>query len=55
MLSHVESKIGHNGTYLQNRNSLIDIENKLIFVEGEGPTVGICIGSLELADANYCI
>ena len=40
--------------YKIERNSLIDIENKLIFVDREDPEVGICTGSLELADAHYC-
>ena len=39
-------------TYLQNRNRLSDIENRLVVGEGEG--VGQT-GSLGLADANYYI
>ena len=38
------------GTYLQNRNRLTDIENRLV-ISGVG--VRGWIGSLGLADANY--
>ena len=33
---YVESKIWHRWTYLQNRNRLTDIENKLMVTEGQG-------------------
>ena len=32
---YVESKIWHKWTYLQNRNRLTDIENKLMVTKGE--------------------
>ena len=32
---HVESKIRHKWTYLQNRNRLTDIENRLVVAKGE--------------------
>ena len=32
---YVESKIWHEGAYLQNRNRLIDIENRLVVAKGE--------------------
>ena len=37
-------------TYLQNRNKLTDIEDRLVVVRGEGG-----IENLQLADANYRI
>ena len=46
---HVESKIWHKRTYLQNR--LTDIENRLVDAKGEAVGEG-WIGSLGLADAN---
>ena len=42
MISHVESKVWYKWTYLQNRNTLTDTENKLMVTgyqrgkEGEG-------------------
>ena len=36
MISHVESKIPHKSTYLQNKNRLTDIENKLLVANGGG-------------------
>ena len=42
---------GPNETYLQNRNRLTDIGNRLVAAEGEGMEEG-WIGSLGLADAN---
>ena len=47
---YVESKIWHKWTYLQNRNRLTDIENRLVVAKEEGRT-----GSLQLADVNYYI
>ena len=32
----MESKILHKGTYLQNKNKLTDIENRLVVAKGEG-------------------
>ena len=49
---YVESKIWTNCTYLQSRNRLIDIENRLVVAKGEGEG---WTGSLGLADANYYI
>ena len=49
---YVESKIWHKWTYLQNRNRLIDIENRLVVAKGQGEG---WIGSLGLADANCYI
>ena len=37
---HVESQIGHKWAYLQNRNRLIDTENRLVVVEGGGEEMG---------------
>ena len=34
--SYVESQIWHKRTYLQNRNRLTDMENRLVFAKGEG-------------------
>jgi len=50
----MESKIGHKRTSLQNRNRLIDIENRLVIAKGEEEGVG-WMGSLGLEDANYDI
>ena len=50
---YVESNIGHKWTYLQNRNRLIDIENRLVVAKGEeGKGVG-WTGIWGLVDANY--
>ena len=40
-------------TYLQNRNRLTDIENKLMVTKGEGGRDKL--GVLGLAGTNYCI
>ena len=32
---YVESKMGYKRTYLQNRNGLTDVENKLMVTKGE--------------------
>ena len=50
----MESKIWHRQTNLDNRNRLIDMENRLVVAEGEGEGVG-WTGSLGLIDANYGI
>ena len=42
-------------TYLQNRNRLTDIENRLVVDKGEGGQGKEGIGSLRLVDANYYI
>ena len=47
---HMESKIWYKSTYLQNKNKLTDMENRLMVVKGAG-----WIGSLGLADTNYYI
>ena len=47
---HMESKIWYKSTYLQNKNKLTDMENRLVVVKGAG-----WIGSLGLADINYYI
>ena len=49
---YVESKIWHKWMYLQNRNRLKDMENRLVVAKGEG--VG-WIGNFGLIDANYCL
>ena len=51
----VESKIWHKRTYLQSRNRLTDIENRLVVAKGEGlGELGEgCVGNLGLVDANY--
>ena len=36
----LESKICHKCTYLQNRNRLTDMENRLVVAKGEGKGVG---------------
>ena len=33
---YVESKVLHIGTFLQNRNRLTDIENRLVFAKEKG-------------------
>ena len=38
---YVESKIWHKRTYLQNRNKLIDIENRLVVAKEEGREFGV--------------
>ena len=47
----MESKIWHKQTYLQNRNRLTDIENRLVVAKGSREGVG-WTGSLELVDAK---
>ena len=47
----MESKVWHKRTYLQNRNRLTDVENRLV-VAKEEERVG-WKGSLGLAVANY--
>ena len=39
---------------MQNRNKLVDIENRCVVAMGEAEGVGWA-GSLRLVDANYCI
>ena len=51
---HVESKIWHKPTYLQNRNRLQDTEKKIVIANGEGKEVG-WTRSLGLIDANYYV
>jgi len=51
---YVESKIWHKWNYLQNRNKLMDMENRPVVANGEGKGVG-WTGSLGLVDANYYI
>ena len=51
---NVESKIWHKWAYLQNRNRLTDIGNRLVVVKVEGEGVG-GTGSLGWVDANYSI
>ena len=44
--------------HLQNRNKIMDIENRLLVTEGEGEGEGEgdgWTGSFGLVDANYCI
>ena len=50
----MESRIGCERTYLQNRNRLTDIEKRLIVAKGEGEGVE-WTGTLGLVDANYHI
>ena len=38
---YVESKIWHKGTYLWNRNRILDIENRLVVAKGEGAGGGM--------------
>ena len=38
---HVESKICHKGTYLQNRNRLTDMENRFVVAKGEEERSGM--------------
>ena len=47
-------EIWHRWTYLQNRNRLIDIENRLVVAKGVGWGGG-GIGSLGLVDADSVI
>ena len=49
-LLYVKSKILHKWAYLQSRNRLIDIYNRLVVATDQGKG---WIGSLGLADANY--
>ena len=51
---YVESNIWHKYTYLQKRNKLMDMKNKLVVAKREGEGVR-WTGSLGLADAGYCI
>ena len=51
---YLESNTWHKWTYLQKRNKLMDMENRLVVVKGEGVGVG-WMGSLGLTDANYCL
>ena len=51
---YMESKIWHKWTYLRNKNSHTDIENRLVAAKEEGGREG-WTGSLGLADANYFI
>ena len=44
----------HKGTYLRNRNRLMDIENRLVVAKGEGVGEEWC-GRLGLADVSYYI
>ena len=50
----MESRLGHKGAYLQNRNRLTEIDNRLGVAKGEGKGVG-WTGSLGFVDANYYI
>ena len=52
---YMKSKIWHKWTYLQNKNRLTDIENRLVVVNGGGGRGEEWIGSLGFADANYYI
>ena len=51
---YMESKIWNKWIYLQNRNKLMDMENRVVVTKGEGEGVG-WTESLGLVDANYCI
>ena len=50
---YVESKIGHNWTYLWNRNRLTDIESRPAIAKAVG--VGGWYKRLRLADESFCI
>ena len=51
---YVESKIWHKGNYVQNKNWLIVIEDRLMFAEGAGEGEQ-GTESLGLADVSYYI
>ena len=52
----VESKKWYKWLYLQDRNRLTDIENKLVATRGEmAVVVGVIGKSLGLKYAHYCI
>ena len=53
-VTYLESNTWHKRTYLQKRNKLKDMENRLVVAKEEGEGVGRT-GSLGLVDANYCI
>ena len=50
----MEPKITHKCTYLQNRNRLIDIENRFVVAKGEGGGRGMD-WEFGLVDTNYYI
>ena len=52
---YVESKIRHKSTYLQNKNRLTHIENRLMVSKRERGIGKGRIGSLRLAEENYYI
>ena len=53
---YLESNIQHRLTYLQKRNKLMDLENRLVVAIGEGQGEGVGeTGSLGLVDTYYCI
>ena len=51
---YLESNVWHKWTYLQKRNKLMDMENRLVVAKGEGEEVGWS-GILRLVAANYSI
>ena len=51
---YVKSKIWHKWTYLQKRNGLTNTKNRLVVTGGNRDVEGT-IGSVGLANANYCI
>ena len=51
---NVESKTWQKWTYLQNRNRLKDIENRIVVAKGEGEGSEVD-GEFGLVDANYYI
>ena len=53
-LYQMEPKIQHKSAYLQNRNRLTDIENRLMVAKAEGRGER-WIGNLGWVDANYYI
>ena len=51
---YLESNTWHKWTYLQKRNKLMDMENRLVVAKGDGEGMG-WTGSLRLVEANHCI
>ena len=55
MILYVESKIWHKWTYLWNKNTIMDIENRLVVTKGKGVLRKRWSGSLGLADVSFYI
>ena len=51
-ITYICNNMWHKWNYLQERNKLMDLENRLVIVKREGKGLG-GTGSLGLVDANY--